>query len=130
MRRLQIRISSSKKSLNRHAADTKQILELDHLPAYVDNWNRLGLIEVSYAHFLTDVKSYEWVSTRPEYVRYTEQFQPEGRTMSFDQGILTPTPRQLFSPKQSAWPSPPRHPPQIRPAPTDASWKARSPLAP
>lgn len=82
--------------LNRHVTDTTQVLELDHLPAYVDNWNRLGLIEVSYAHFLTDANSYDWVSLRPEYVRYTQQYQPEGRTMSFDKGILTPTPRGLL----------------------------------
>lgn len=81
--------------LNRHRSDTKQTLELGYLPAYVDNWNRLGLIEVSYAHFLSDANSYAWIPTRPEFVRYTEQYQAEGRTVSFDKGILTPTPRGL-----------------------------------
>lgn len=82
--------------LNNHQAQTKQPLEPNHVPLYVDNWNRLGLIEVTYLHFLTEEKPYAWVSLRPEYLRYTEQYQAEGRTVSFDKGILKPTPRGLL----------------------------------
>lgn len=82
--------------LNNHKIDTNQPVELNHVPSYVDNWIRLGLTEVTYLHFLAANDSYAWVSMRPEYLRYTEQYQAEGRTTSFDKGILRPTPRGLL----------------------------------
>ena len=34
--------------------------------AYVENWQRLGLIEVSYATYLSAQDAYSWVASRPE----------------------------------------------------------------
>jgi hypothetical protein len=36
------------------------------IPTYVDNWIRLGLLEVHYDAFLTDDSAYSWVEARPE----------------------------------------------------------------
>ena len=41
---------------------------IDMLPAYVENWVRLGLIEVDYTAHLSDEKAYTWVEERPEYI--------------------------------------------------------------
>ena len=41
---------------------------VQHLATYVDNWTRLGLVDISYSSFLTRENAYEWVETRPEYI--------------------------------------------------------------
>ncbi len=54
-------------------ATTKQPIENPDLPAMVDNWIRLGLIDVSYTEFLqSDAHNvrYEWARNRPEFKRF------------------------------------------------------------
>ncbi|MBT2516288.1 DUF4393 domain-containing protein [Streptomyces sp. ISL-90] len=38
--------------------------------AYVDNWARLGLVEISYDRQIAQEEAYEWVQGRPEYLRH------------------------------------------------------------
>jgi hypothetical protein len=40
--------------------------EFDVIPTYVDNWVRLGLVEVTYDAYLTRPEAYSWVDSRPE----------------------------------------------------------------
>jgi hypothetical protein len=61
------------------------------LPAMVDNWIRLGLIEVSYDEYLTDPTQYSWVDLRPEYVRLSQEPQPDGVEVEYVKGILQRT---------------------------------------
>lgn len=39
----------------------------EYTAVYVENWIRLGLIEVDYDAWLVDEKRYEWMTVRPEY---------------------------------------------------------------
>lgn len=65
-------------------------------PTWVDNWQRLGLIIVSYDEFLTADHAYDWVEMRPEYVRLTKQ--PDVNVLEFDTGSIRTTDfgRQFF----------------------------------
>lgn len=57
--------------------------------AYVDNWIRLGLIEVSYSTYLTADTAYNWVESRVDYLNYKETFEAtEGVTLSYERGVV------------------------------------------
>jgi len=58
-------------------------------PTWVDNWQRLGLVNVTYAEFATAEHAYDWVETRPEYVRMSEH--PKVTKLSFDKGLIRTT---------------------------------------
>lgn len=58
------------------------------LPAYVDNWIRLGLVEVSYMNYLTAENSYGWVEQRPE---YKQIMLGEGQTVAIEKGMIRRT---------------------------------------
>ena len=60
-------------------------------PAMVDNWARLGLIEVSYQSYLNDPTRYDWVTTRPEYIQIQDATNNEVNTVSFDRGLMEST---------------------------------------
>jgi hypothetical protein len=62
-------------------------------PMYIDNWIRLGLIDVTYAEALTTTGEdrYSWVTTRPEFVRLVPQYAIAEGVLAFDKGILRPT---------------------------------------
>lgn len=63
-----------------------------HLPTYVDNWVRLGLVEVNYTSWVTPPDAYDWVEARPETQRWKERLEvEEGKTVTFDKGIVYPT---------------------------------------
>tara|TARA_R110002110_G_scaffold197723_1_gene407854 strand:- start:1 stop:810 length:810 start_codon:yes stop_codon:yes gene_type:complete len=44
-------------------------VEIDNFPAMLDNWQRLGLIEIDYLSQLTGENEYDCVEKRPEYLR-------------------------------------------------------------
>jgi hypothetical protein len=75
---------------------TGEPTEEPQAPTWVDNWQRLGLINVGYDEYLTDDHAYDWVQTRPEYVRLAEQ--PDVTALSFDTGLIRTTDfgRQFF----------------------------------
>lgn len=66
-------------------------VEYTRLPAMVDNWIRLGLVDVEYDKFLTDPYNYAWVEQRPELLRLKQEPLPEGETIEYQKGILSRT---------------------------------------
>lgn len=70
--------------------DTSEPLEVPDVAAWVDNWIRLGLVEVSYTHALARVNAYVWVHNRPEYKRVVAA--AEGpQTVQILRGVLSVT---------------------------------------
>jgi Abortive infection alpha len=65
-------------------------------PTWVDNWQRLGLVNVTYLESRSGDDAYAWVQTRPEYVRLAER--PGIIRLSFDRGLIRTTDfgRQFF----------------------------------
>jgi hypothetical protein len=53
-------------------------VEIEMMPAYIDNWIRLGLIDVDYTVYQADENAYDWVKTRPEYTRRPVDKAPDG----------------------------------------------------
>lgn len=77
--------------LNSTDADTKQPIEDKRLPAMIDNWIRLGLVEVAYDKYLSDLVHYSWVEKRPEFERLKQEPQPEEATITYQKGLLNRT---------------------------------------
>jgi hypothetical protein len=66
---------------------TRQAKEEPQAPTWVDNWRRLGLVNVTYTEFSTNAGAYDWVKERPEYVRLAEQI----TRLTFDRGLMQTT---------------------------------------
>jgi Abortive infection alpha len=66
---------------------TGQPMEEPQAPTWVDNWQRLGLVNVTYTEFSTNAGAYDWVQERPEYVRLAEQI----TQLNFDKGLMQTT---------------------------------------
>ena len=75
----------------REGPDQNIIIENSRLPAIVDNWCRLGLVEVDYNQHLTDAAAYEWVDKRPEMVRMKQAHENETVKVTYTMGILIRT---------------------------------------
>ena len=56
--------------------------------AMVDNWLRLGLVEVDYGKQLIGVDAYAWVEKRPEYFNLRSQREDEKNILSFGRGVI------------------------------------------
>jgi hypothetical protein len=65
-------------------------------PTWIDNWQRLGLVSVTYAERQTGDHVYDWVEKRPEYVRLSRL--PGVSKIGFDMGLMRKTDfgRQFF----------------------------------
>lgn len=67
---------------------------IDMMPAYIENWIRLGLITVDYSVHQADEHAYDWVEKRPEYIKRTipkvneGQFQPK---LKVNKGLMART---------------------------------------
>jgi hypothetical protein len=71
---------------------TDEPWESPRLAAMVDNWVRLGLVEVCYGtKELAGEESYAWVDQRPEYIRYKAREQSEPIKISFEKGVISRT---------------------------------------
>ncbi len=68
-----------------------EIIENPQFPAMIDNWIRLGLVEVDYETYLTDQTSYSWVEQRPEYIRLSQSISQDEAKVEFKKGILART---------------------------------------
>lgn len=66
-------------------------IEDANLPGYVDNWVRLGLVNVSYDTYLANESQYSWVETRPELVNLREAVTGDGITVEYDKGVMDTT---------------------------------------
>src|SRR6266581_1884348 len=71
------------------SAETGEPTEIPQVAAWVDNWARLGLVEVTYEHHRVGDSAYDWVPTRPEYIRIS--LEPGINRLEFDKGLLRRT---------------------------------------
>lgn len=77
--------------LNLTDDETGAAVEDSKLPAMIDNWIRLGLVEVEYDKHLIDITKYSWIEQRPEYVRLSQAPQPDETIIQYQKGILQRT---------------------------------------
>jgi len=77
--------------LNLTDTNTKLPVEISRAPAMVDNWIRLGLVDVDYAKHLNAENSYAWINDRPEVVRFRQKYENETKKISFQNGIIART---------------------------------------
>lgn len=73
--------------LNLRRKEEGEPIEIPASAMWVDNWVRLGLVDVDYTRYLTKPDSYEWVDGRPEVVR----LRGAGETIEFQRGCLRVT---------------------------------------
>lgn len=66
-------------------------IEDPQLPAMVDNWIRLGLVNVAYDKHLVDVAHYSWVEQRPEFLRLSQVPQLDGARVEYQKGYMERT---------------------------------------
>lgn len=71
--------------------NTGELAEEPSLPVWIDNWIRLGLIEVDYGRYLTDEDRYAWVEGRPEFVRLEQDDQRGKDGIDVGRGSLRAT---------------------------------------
>lgn len=69
---------------------TGESIEIPRLATFVDNWIRLGLVEVDYGKYLTKEGGYDWAMQRPEAKRHLAELH-EGQILDLDKGFLGPT---------------------------------------
>lgn len=58
--------------------------------SWIENWHRLGLIEVDYANHLSNDAAYEWVEGRLEFT-HRSTFIREGEALRFKKGLIRRT---------------------------------------
>ena len=73
--------------VNMHDVETGAAVRQLRFPAMMDNWARLGLVEVSYTGWLTAEGSYSWVEKRQEYVELQELHTSADSSVSFQKGF-------------------------------------------
>jgi hypothetical protein len=89
--RLDLKTDSGFNTLRTHLlplGDDDGPLEEPHQATWVDNWQRLGLVDVDYTSYLTRTDAYDWVEARPEYQRLQG---PAGDKLKIKKGILRRT---------------------------------------
>ncbi len=66
--------------------------QIPNLPLYIDNWQRLGLVSVSYDTWFSHPSSYDWVEERPEFRREIDKYKlnPD-KKVKFQKGLIKPT---------------------------------------
>lgn len=77
--------------LNLTNSATGAPVEDPQLPAMVDNWIRLGLVEVAYDRHLIDVAHYTWVEQRPEFLRLSQAPQTDEARVEYQKGYMERT---------------------------------------
>lgn len=77
--------------LNLVDPSTRQGVEIPELPSMVDNWIRLGLVQVDYMRYLNSKDAYDWVEQRPEYLEECAKHRGKPVNVSFQKGLFTST---------------------------------------
>lgn len=72
-------------------SDTGEMTVDTEVPTYVDNWMRLGLVDVEYGTYLVRDGAYDFVTKRPEYLQLEAQYANAEIELKIEQGILRPT---------------------------------------
>ena len=65
-------------------------VEVSRLPAFVDNWVRLGLVEVDYSSFMVGDFYDSWALARPEALRLQADLASD-QTLTFNKGFIRAT---------------------------------------
>jgi len=81
----------AKHLLNLTDTTTGAPVEDPELPAMIDNWIRLGLVEVTYDTRLADPERYAWADLRPEFLRLSQEPQPDESKVECQKGIMERT---------------------------------------
>jgi len=63
----------------------------DQLPMYLDNWQRLGLVQHDYATKITAPGEYDWVEERPEKAAVTKVAESNGSSAVIEEGVFAVT---------------------------------------
>ena len=73
----------------KHMLDSVDIpIENPKRAAMVDNWIRLGLVDVNYDRTLAGIDAYAWVSNMPELLRCRQKYENDTDTLDFRRGII------------------------------------------
>lgn len=87
--------SSSWQIVARHVMDLKDSSTGERVadpefPTMIDNWTRLGIVEVDYTVYL-DNDDYRWVTERPEHRDGIAKEEDKNRKIIFQKGVIRPT---------------------------------------
>jgi hypothetical protein len=77
--------------INISDSKTGQPVENQRYPSMIENWIRLGLIEVNYSQHIADKKAYDWNNTRPELNDLRSKYENETKKIIFQNGVLERT---------------------------------------
>lgn len=77
--------------LNLTNSTTGVPVEDPQLPSMIDNWIRLGLVEVAYDKHLSDTSNYSWADQRPEFLRLSQVQQSDEAKVEYQKGIMQRT---------------------------------------
>lgn len=83
-------------SVYRHLLDTRlwksdKPTENPFIETYVDNWVRLGLVEVDYTREVAGESAYSWVDDRPEVLRLKQEMENSENVIEIERGGLVRT---------------------------------------
>lgn len=71
--------------------ESNEPAEIASLPVWIDNWVRLGLVEVDYSRTLVAQSRYEWVEQQPEFDRLQAEDERGRDSIKIQKGTLAPT---------------------------------------
>ncbi|WP_372164876.1 DUF4393 domain-containing protein [Xanthomonas euvesicatoria] len=79
--------------LARHLVDlidstTREPIRLSRFPAMLENWSRLGLVDIRYDAWIKDDSAYNWVEVRPEYLELKGLHESPENSVSFSKGYV------------------------------------------
>jgi len=77
--------------LNLRNTTTGEPVEDLQLPSMIDNWIRLGLVEVAYDKHLSDAASYSWADQRPEFLRLSQEEVSDEAKVEYGKGVMQRT---------------------------------------
>src|SRR5574340_607055 len=79
--------------LNLTELSTGKPVEVPEIAEIVDNWIRLGLVQVDYDKVVTGTgkEYYSWVTSRPEFIRLKSTSETSTHELKFQQGIMSRT---------------------------------------
>lgn len=70
---------------------TDEAVEIPEIAMMVNNWVRLGLVQLNYDQWLSADDAYDWVVHRPEYLRIKESQGENAENVNFQKGFLRAT---------------------------------------
>lgn len=66
-------------------------LEDPRVSSQIDNWVRLGLVSTGFDRKVAGEEAYEWVATRPEYIKQKETMETNEDVLSYERGYIERT---------------------------------------